>query len=349
MTNQKEHELTSVGQQMSTPDNLAYQELSEDFLNQYKDVINWTAVSMRESLSEDLIRKFQDYIDWKFLSMLHPLSVEFIREFKDKLNWECLTMYREMDEEFIREFSEYVDWYILSTYTPLSEDLIREFKDKVDWNSISLIQDLSEDFIREYQDSVNWSFIFATQKLTEGFLREFESRFTSEVSRYQPLSEAFIREFQDKLDWNNISKYQKLSSEFIEEFKDRLDMDAIKLSWHYKTADEKKKAVKKTNLYECHDDYFIAYEKVRKNNYSVLGFHHKFEKGKTYEAWCDYYGGEPWHWHGLGAWSKNNICSSLPDLVAQVRINYEDVAKISATGQVICSKFEIVTFFNKNY
>ena len=82
------------------------------------------------------------------------------------------------------------------------------------------------------------------------------------LSEHTGLTEDFIREFGDNLDWYWISARQRLSEEFIEEFKDKLDMGFIADSWHYKSVEEKKKAVIDTGLYECHEDYFIAYKHI---------------------------------------------------------------------------------------
>ena len=180
------------------------------------------------------------------------------------------------------------DWMRISARQKLSEDFIREFEDNVDWGCISANQKLSENFIREFQDKVNWLCISAQQKLSEAFIREFQDKVDWDwISIYQKLSEDFIREFKNEVDWDYISKYQKLSNEFTEEFKDKLDLNKIKESWHYKTTEEKKQAVIATELYECHEDYFIAYKGIRSDRYSNYNFQYKYEKGGTYESWCD--------------------------------------------------------------
>jgi hypothetical protein len=42
---------------------------------------------MNEELSEDFIREFQDEVDWKCVSGYQNLSEKFIKEFRNNLDW----------------------------------------------------------------------------------------------------------------------------------------------------------------------------------------------------------------------------------------------------------------------
>ena len=262
-----------------------------------------------------LIKKEQ----WVDISANQKLSESFIREFQDKVYWNWISTYQKLSESFIREFQNKVDWDWISSYQKLSEDFIREFQDKVDWEWISKYQKLSESFIREFQDKVDWY----------------------EISRYQNLSEDFIREFQYIVNWWEISNCQKLSNKFIEEFKDRIDLNEIKDSWHYKTTEEKKQAVIATGLYECHDTYFLAYKGIRSDRYSIFNFQYKYEKGGTYESWCDCSADE--NSFGLSVWDKPNAQKYSSELVVRVKVNYEDVGRVVHDGgKIRCFKIEVL-------
>ena len=212
----------------------------------------------------------------------------------------------------------------------------------MDWRYISKCQKLSEDFIREFQDKVYWWYISKCQKLSDDFIREFQDKVSwYEILRYQKLSESFIREFQDKVNWYRISTYQKLSNEFIEEFKGRLYLNKIEDSWHYKTTEEKKQAVIDTGLYECHDTYFIAYKGIRGDRYSKFNFQYKYEKGGTYESWCDCSDDE--NSFGLSVWDESNAREYCNKLVIRVKVNYEDVGRVVHDGgKIRCFKIEIL-------
>ena len=260
-----------------------------------------------------------NYDNWARLSLCESLTEDFIQEFKDKVDWFSISRYPHLSEDFIRKFADKVDWYYISAYQSLSEDFIREFQDRVAWDWIVKYQPLSEDFIREFKDKVNWNYISANQHLSENF----------------------IREFKDEVNWAWISAYQHLSKEFIEEFKDKIHMNFIADSWHYKSVEEKKKAVMDTGLYECHDDYFIAYKGIRKDRYSRFSFQYQYLKGYTYETWCDCSSNESSY--GFSAWTKEGAREYCKELIVRVKVRYEDVGRVVHDGgKIRCFKMEIL-------
>ena len=257
-------------------------------------------------------------------------------------DWMSVSAHKFLTEDFIREFADEVKWGYISAKQHLSEEFIREFADEVDWVGISLCQRLSEDFIREFKDEVGWYCVSKYQRLSEDFIREFKDWvYWDAISYYQRLSEDFIREFKDKVDWDKISTHQHLSEDFIEEFKDRLNMYYLADSWLYKSTEEKKKAVMDTGLYECHEDYFIAYKGVRRNRYSMFNFQYQYLKGKTYETWCDCSADE--NSFGFSAWTKTGARSYCNELVVRVKIRYEDVGRVVHDGgKIRCFKMEVL-------
>ena len=260
-----------------------------------------------------------NYDNWERLSLCESLTEDFIQEFKDKVDWFSISRYPHLSEDFIRKFADKVDWYYISAYQSLSEDFIREFQDRVAWDWVVKYQPLSEDFIREFKDKVNWNYISANQHLSENF----------------------IREFKDEVNWAWISAYQHLSKEFIEEFKDKIYMNFIADSWHYKSIEEKKKAVMDTGLYECHDDYFIAYKGIRKDRYSRFSFQYQYLKGHTYETWCDCSSNESSY--GFSAWTKEGAREYCKELIVRVKVRYEDVGRVVHDGgKIRCFKMEIL-------
>ena len=283
-----------------------------------------------------------NYDDWVSLSMHKGLTEDFIREFADRVDWEWISQYQHLSEGFIREFADRVYWYWISKYKHLSEDFIREFADELDWVGISLYQRLSEDFIRENKCRVNWHCVSIFQHLSENFIREFADRLNwDSISIHQHLSEDFIREFADKVKWDWIAKFQRLSKEFIEEFKDNIYMKFIADSWHYKSTEEKKKAIIDTGIYECHDDYFIAYKGIRKDRYSRFSFQYQYLKGHTYETWCDCSSNESSY--GFSAWTKEGAREYCKELIVRVKVRYEDVGRVVHDGgKIRCFKMEIL-------
>ena len=260
-----------------------------------------------------------NYRSWLLLSTHEGLTEEFIREFADMFDWEYISKCQHLSEDFIWEFKDYVDWDYISSYQHLSEAFIREFADRVNWTYISMYQHLSEDFIREFKDNVKWGWI----------------------SHYQHLSEDFIREFKNRVWWFWISECQCLSEEFIREFKDWLSMDGIADSWHHKSTEEKKRAVMDTGLYECHEDYFIAYKGIRADRYSKFNFLYQYLKGHTYKTWCDCSAEE--NSYGFSAWTEDEAREYCDELIVRVKVRYEDVGRVVHNGgKIRCFKMEIL-------
>jgi len=51
-------------------------------------VANWDdTICRREKLSEEFIREHQDKVNWFDICYYQALSEDFIREFKDKVDW----------------------------------------------------------------------------------------------------------------------------------------------------------------------------------------------------------------------------------------------------------------------
>ena len=272
-------------------------------------------------LNNELHTTYTDLVDvnWNEVSAYQKLSEDFIREFKDKVDWRYISMYQKLSEGFIGEYADRVSWYWVSMYQKLSEGFIREFKDRVNWGCISAYQHLSEDFIREFADMVDWYW----------------------VSMYQNLSEDFIREFKDRVSWDCISEYQKLSEDFIREFRDKLDKGAIEGNWCYKDREFLKQQVEDTGLYECHEDYFVAYKGIRSDRYSLYNFQYRYLPGEEYESHCDCTSNESSF--GLSAWTEEKAKEYCNELVVKVRIRYEDVGRVvHGGGKIRCRKLTVL-------
>lgn len=99
-----------------------------------------------------------------------------------------------------------------------------------------------------------------------------------------------------------------------------------------------------TGLYECHDDYFIAYKAIRHNRYSMYNLMYKYEKGGIYESWCDCSDNQ--NSFGLNVGTKEHAKEykrSRMDLIVRCKIRYEDVGRIVHNGKKVrCFKIEIL-------
>ena len=300
----------------------------------------WCKISCGHILSEDFIREFQDKIDWHCISIYQKLSEEFIREFQDKVNWYEISSSQILSEEFIKEFADKVYWSRISSFQKLSGEFIKEFQDKVYWYEISSSQILSEAFIEEFQDKVNWLYISKYQKLSKKVIREFKNKVNwLYISYYQKLSEGFIREFSDKVNWDYISYSQKLSEKFIKEF----NLDISESNWLYITDEEKMKTVVNCGLYEIEGNYIIAYKSTRRNGISVYNSQYRYKAGDIYKSNCNCNIDND-NSFGLSVWTKVGALKYYSNgELYKVRIHISKVgALVQDSNKLRCFELEVL-------
>lgn len=59
-------------------------DISEDFLREFKDYIDWDVMSWK-SFSDDFLREFKDDWDWVRICLQHKFSPKTVKEFRDKV------------------------------------------------------------------------------------------------------------------------------------------------------------------------------------------------------------------------------------------------------------------------
>ena len=71
----------------------------------YNPNFDWSVFGFYSNniLTEDFIREFQDKVNWKCISFYQTLSEDFIIEFKDKVDWEYISKYQKLSEDFIKK------------------------------------------------------------------------------------------------------------------------------------------------------------------------------------------------------------------------------------------------------
>jgi hypothetical protein len=63
---------------------------NRSLLHYCNNSIIWLKISCFENLSEDFIKEFKDKVDWYIISHYQNLSESFVEEFKDKIHWYIL-------------------------------------------------------------------------------------------------------------------------------------------------------------------------------------------------------------------------------------------------------------------
>ncbi len=82
--------------------------MSENFIREFKDKVDWDFISQYQRLSENFIREFQYYVNWNNISKYQILSENFIREFQDQVNWIFISKYQKLSSNFIKKFNLYI-------------------------------------------------------------------------------------------------------------------------------------------------------------------------------------------------------------------------------------------------
>lgn len=160
--------------------------LDEEFVEEFREVMDWEIVSQRSDLSLSFIERFESMLDWETLSLNYPLSIDFAELFGENIEWDIVHGNDTIHEAFIIEFEDVWtedQWDDISEHLRLTEPFIRRMQDRLNWEYISSDQTLSSEFIREFKDKVIWPL----------------------VSYFQTIDKPLFLEFKDRIDWVTMS------------------------------------------------------------------------------------------------------------------------------------------------
>ena len=100
-----------------------YSNLSDEFINKYKENINWDRMILYISTQSDSFENHTKVIEdkdlWSVISA-NDLSIDFIRQWKDKLDWSYLSMVKCFTDDEKLEFTDYI-------MTPVQKEISEEF------------------------------------------------------------------------------------------------------------------------------------------------------------------------------------------------------------------------------
>lgn len=120
---------------------------------------NWREISKNGTLSESFIREYWDELNWGLLCRYQKVSENLVREFKDKIKWSDYSASKRMSEKFIEEHINYVDWYWISKYQILSEKFIERWENRIIYFAFDRIpKNISDAFLIKHNKSFSYSF-----------------------------------------------------------------------------------------------------------------------------------------------------------------------------------------------
>lgn len=179
--------------------------LSEEFIHQNIDLIDWKYLSLNERLpwSSELIDRYTDRWDWEELSINEflPWSDDLIIRFSDKWNWPreegeqgyCLTdnWAIEWTKKIIYMFPDKFSGTMLATETELLNrhpEILWDFRNKLWWDYISGDEYLnwSEELIDRFDGYWNWEILSANRSIKwhQGLKDKYTGKFSEYYYKY---------------------------------------------------------------------------------------------------------------------------------------------------------------------
>jgi len=137
----------------------SYSTLSSQFLQDFKEKLNWTKIIIYLSTQTNSFSKYLEIINdnnlWSLISA-NDLPIEFVREHKDKLDWQLLSMTKCFSDEEKQEFSD----LIVETKRELTDEELESFGSfnvMIDYQKDYSVDDIA-DLIDKYMSENNKDF-----------------------------------------------------------------------------------------------------------------------------------------------------------------------------------------------
>jgi len=83
-----------------------YRDLWKRYKEKYNSERFWFTCQCSQNLPEDFIREFQDILDWQKISRYQHLSEDFIREFKNKIDWQIICYSQYLSKDLVEEMKK---------------------------------------------------------------------------------------------------------------------------------------------------------------------------------------------------------------------------------------------------
>lgn len=93
-----------------------YKHVTESFLRQFADYVDWERAEINFKFSEDFIKEELPIKNWMNISIYQTLSENFIHEFRDRVDWDEVSRHQVMSVEFMKKHRKEVNWEIAIIY-----------------------------------------------------------------------------------------------------------------------------------------------------------------------------------------------------------------------------------------
>jgi hypothetical protein len=166
--------------------------LSEDFIRVFKEYIGWVYISRYcEELSKEFIQEFKNEIVWDDYLFNHKLSEDYIKNNLMEIIKENSALLRyiffsqkfsnELFDEFAKQyeiFSTDILHYVIKNSEKITPEFLEKYEDKLPdffWQSVSKNPNqLSTEFLERFKDKLNWYTLCKTQSFTLEQIEQFK-------------------------------------------------------------------------------------------------------------------------------------------------------------------------------
>ena len=125
-----------------------YSNLSDEFINKYKENINWDRMILYISTQSDSFENHTKVIEdknlWSVISA-NDLSIDFIRQWKDKLDWSYLSMVKYFTDDEKLEFANYI-------LTPSKIEITEDF---INTDNLKISDKMSDEELEDLIDKIS--------------------------------------------------------------------------------------------------------------------------------------------------------------------------------------------------
>lgn len=106
--------------------------MTQKFINKFKTKpIDWNYISRNyKCLSEKFVHQYKNYINWTLISYSN-FSVEFLQKHSSYVDWDTYLINYELDEREILANIQYLKWNFVAMFQPLSIKFIKQYHENM--------------------------------------------------------------------------------------------------------------------------------------------------------------------------------------------------------------------------
>ncbi|HUS49309.1 MAG TPA: hypothetical protein VMZ91_04045 [Candidatus Paceibacterota bacterium] len=127
----------------------------------------WLKITLDDKLSEDFIREYPDRVQWFCLGNHYRFSDKFIEDFKSEINWKILSWNNEFPDSFLDKYKDRIFWDEYCYKHECSETTIRKFRDYIVWWRLLETQSFSDEFLSEFVSEFDIEWLIENEVLSQ--------------------------------------------------------------------------------------------------------------------------------------------------------------------------------------